>query len=244
MCNQLLNQLIKNRELLLFPDYRCGSLGDISGYGNNPAGYDSVFWDGSGLGFDGTNSYLAIVDSAAVPAEFQDLGNSNDYAVFALANIRNGSSAGAGWWPNSTLMELRRETATTGDQRTPFSFGIESGMLTCGRRDSTGTSERQMGTITVNDGIQHYLAFSMNSDTVDFFVDGLLDVSRTYSSVTGDLSVGSFDPSNLFIGARTDNTGIDLNPLLGYLDLIGVVNRKLTATEHATLYGDLLEMYP
>jgi len=185
-----------------------------------------------GYTFDGTADLMYLTNSGTVDVAYQTIGASDNYTIAVWIKTSGGTGGGASWWANDVIMELREETAS--DIDTAFSFGIESNTLSLGRSDAS-TAEREVGSATVNDGIWHLVCAVVTDDVVDFYIDGALDIQRTYTTVTGDSSVGT-NSSNFFIGSRSTDTGAAGNWFAG--DMMGVKmwGSALTALQIADLY--------
>jgi len=157
--------------------------------------------------FDGIDDNINIYDSETSHLELQDVGNNNDYSIgmWIKTTQENGENTESAWYSEVVLFELRSEK--TDGTHVPFSFGITDGYIEIGRStDYITSAEREMGTEYISDDSWHYVVVSVMNDDVDFYVDGNLDVSKTYSTVTGDCSIG-LDISNMGIASRWKDTG-------------------------------------
>lgn len=233
----IIESLIKEGVLVDYWDFRSRSALSFSKNVNNGV-LDSTYWTGNGLGFNEKDlPAVWIVDSATVPTEYQSIGQSgDDYTVFALVDIKNGSGGSSTWWNDATIFEIRQQNA---DPTLPVSFGISSNKLGFGRRDSSSNNEVELGSSDVNDGL-HFVAAVVDDDDIDFYIDNSLDVSRTFTTATGDCSLGS-STSNITIGSRTTNAGAKGNYIKGIVKSVGIVSRALTVTELSQLYDELKE---
>jgi len=216
---------------------------DFSGEEGDGAKVNGEFYDvncqvGGCITLNGTNQYVDILDSVAGGHAFTDLGNNNDYTISAW--IKTSAAANASetaWRPERVIVDLRQETATS--TKVPFSFGIEDTFLALGRTSNyTTTDERLLGTIAVNDGNWHHVVAIVHGNVVDFYVDGVLDVQRTFTLATGNTSVGSV-VSNMQIGVGSTDTGLkNVNLFLGSLDEVQIYPRALTQRQVQQLYAD------
>jgi len=167
-----------------------------------------VFW-GLGKGqaiFDGVDELADILNSVAGGHDFTTIGNSDNFTIEAWAlTSKAADTSEANWYGEQTIIELRTEEGA--GSHVPFHFGIEDTFIQLGRTDDhTVTPERQIGTIAINDGNWHHLVCAVTDDVVDFYVDRVLDVQRTFTTATGDCSVGS-TTANMQIGCRARDGG-------------------------------------
>lgn len=167
---------------------------------------DSVPSIDKALQFGTTAKYMTVFDSEQVSTAFQSLGNNDSFTVSMLMVGSDSGTTGENYWrPNTGLIELRQQTAT--DTHVPFSIGITNNHIDMGRSSNYVTTwEREEGTVNIGNSAWHTVAVSVNNDTVKFIIDGTLDVTRTFTTATGDCSVGT-TISNLFISTLTNNDG-------------------------------------
>ena len=236
----LIQQLIRNSSFLLWHDYRSSCAkdwGGPAGLNITTYGADLKYGGKNGLICPGTaNSHIFLVDSAAVSGGWQTIGEDGDtYTLFALARVVNGVGASGFWYSNSTYIDLRQQNASP---QVPFNFGIDNSVLSFGRCIG-GIGEHTDAGVTVNDAT-HFVSVTVNDDVVRFFIDGSFISTATFTVITGDCSVSTYNPCNLTIGTRTINPGIPNNWLEGSLASIGVINYNLSDTEVSKLYGELM----
>ena len=194
--------------------------------------------DGS-LDFDWVDNYVDIFDSETVSTKLQSIGDNNNYTLVAWIKTDAAAGTNEGYWRSEqTIIDLVTQLGA-GANRAPFSFGIEDTFICLGRTHYHTTSdERKLGSIAVNDGNWHSLVASIQDDVVDFYVDGVLDVQKTFTVATGDCSVGS-TASNMQIGvaARTDGTK-DKSFFDGSIDEVRISNVARSAGWIATEYNN------
>lgn len=239
---QVFNDLMLNEGLILywpFEEISSPSI-DISGYQNNGDWFSQTtfssqtptvsFINARSIEFDGDDDYIDILDSVAGGHDFTDIGNNNDYTIAVWINSTGGTAGGSNWIPNDVIIELAEQGVT--GIHVPFSFGISSNVLHLGRSNNyTSGDEVELGTVTVNDGEWHHVAAVVTGNTVDFYVDGALDVSRTFVTAIGDVSVANAT-SNMQVGVATTTVGIkNFNDYLGLMDDLRLYNRALSAAE-------------
>ena len=192
---------------------------------------------------DGDSDYIDFINSIAAPAYLQNIGNSNNYSFVCWIKTAGGTGSGSAWYTNDVIIELRVESGAA-DNHVPFNFGVSNNSLALGRTNSdVSGAEEEVGIATINDGLWHQAAFVVIGDTVSFYIDGVLDVSRTFTTATGDCSVGGLT-ANMQMGCRArDNGTKDLNFFVGELDIPVLYNRDLSASEIAQVYREPFCMF-
>ena len=226
-----------------------GQVFDLSGNNNIGifgAGAASPSWVGGKFGatlnFDG-GDYVDIFNSTVVPTIYRPIGNSNNYTLIAW--IKTSAAANGDedyWFCERTIIELREEGGS--GIRLPFSFGILNTVLGLGRTNShTAGAEMETGTVAINDGIWHQVAAVVVGDTVTFYVDGVLDRAQTFTTATGNCSVGT-ETSNMQFGCRARDGGDkDQEFWDGEIDIPMIYNRALTDSKIALLYREPFCMF-
>ena len=156
--------------------------------------------------FDGINDAVIITDSSIVNTSFQSIGNENSYSISAWVNTTSTINTGfTTWYTDFTFTELR--TQTSSGTHCPFYLGMDNGKIFFGRTPNhTSSDERFLSTGTINDGNWKHIVVTINVNALSMYINGSLDSSHTFTTATGDCSVGT-TTSNFQIGARTTNTG-------------------------------------
>lgn len=195
---------------------------------------DLNFTNDRSIEFFGDDDYVDIIDSEVAGRDFKDIGSNNDYTIAAWINTTAGTGNSNNWTPDQVIVELGSQGASA--TRVPFSFGISNNVVALGRTSNyLTTDEVEEGTVTVNDGAWHHVAVVVSGDTVDFYVDGALDVSRTFSTATGDVSTNN-RVVNLQVGIGATNFGVkNFNDFDGLIDDVRIYKRAISATEVSLL---------
>jgi len=221
-------------------------LWDISDRARTGTLHDNAVGVASSIGpaweFDGS-SHAFLFDSIVAPGEWASVGNNDDYTLIIAFNGSNsGTDNGTNWAPRTVLWELRQEAGANSDA--PFCLGIgpadTNDYLVLGRGSGSGgyAGEEEAGTVTVT-GAWHQCCAVVQDDTVNFYVDGIHDVQRTYEDQTGDCSTSS-GTVNMTLGSRATDVG-GTDDTQGFDGLIGYCafyHRALSAAEAAALAHD------
>ena len=158
---------------------------------------------GSARYFNGTSTAVSVFDSETVPAAFQGLSDAIEIEATIVAGAVSGS--GFHWFSEHTIAELREEGAA--GTHVPFSLGVNNSKLTLGVSDNYTTgAEKVVSTTTLVVGQEYVVKVVISGDNYEFFLDGVSDGSGTFSTATGDRSVGA-STSNLTIGVRSKDSG-------------------------------------
>ena len=204
---------------------------------NYPIVKNQAHFSQTAVDFDGSNDAVFITDSGVVPTDFQGMGNSSNYSFSCW--IKTGTSAGAGtyWYCPATIVELRTETSS--GTKVPFSFGIGSNKLWLGRTSnhlSTDEGEYSTDLIVSGAATWKHVAFTMNGDDYVFYINGSASGSGSFTTATGDCSVGT-TTSNFVIGSRTTNTGTLSSAFNGEIDDCSFYNTTLSASDITDIYN-------
>ena len=188
------------------------------------------------LSFDGTNDYIDIVNSSTAPTSLQSLGNSNSYSISSWINTTTTDTYSALWFAGKTILEMRNE-GTTGIH-VPFNLSVSSGKLFFGRSSNyTTSSENYSSTTSVNTGFWVHCITTVDNNTLKLYINGSLDSTHTFTSATGDCSVGS-NTSNFFIGSRSTDGGGNDAYMDGKLSNISIWNTALTSAQVTEIYSE------
>lgn len=191
------------------------------------------------FGSSANSYYVKITDSGTAPTAFQGIGNNDAFTIACW--IKPGTDAGNGdsyWFPARTIVELRKEggAGTTA----AFAFGLSNPTagqryLRIGRADNYVTSNeaKNSNTLLTNSAWSH-VAVVINNDDYTLYVNGISDGSGSFTTATGDCSVGTAT-ANFFIGARTTNTGAVSNEFDGKIADLRIYNAAKTGTEIGNL---------
>ena len=188
------------------------------------------------LDFDGTNDYIDIVNSSTAPTSLQSLGNSNSYSISSWINTTTTDTYSALWFAGKTILEMRNE-GTTGIH-VPFNLSVSSGKLFFGRSSNyTTSSENYSSTTSVNTGFWVHCITTVDNNTLKLYINGSLDSTHTFTSATGDCSVGS-NTSNFFIGSRSTDGGGNDAYMDGSISNCSIWNTELTSAQVKEIYSE------
>jgi len=181
--------------------------------------------------FDGVDDFVDVFDNETVPAVYQSL--SDDITI--EANIWRASSGGSDahvWRVAETVAELR-QIGTSAGLGIPFSFGVDGDKIALGVTDdyTTGSENRQANT-TLSRFTPYHIKVVISGDNYEFFLDGVSDGSGTFTTATGDRSVGA-NSSTLTFGSRSKDSGVrDSNMVDGV-----IWGAKISTDSGATVIG-------
>jgi len=181
--------------------------------------------------FDGTDDIVEVFDNETVPAVYQSL--SDDITI--EANIWRASSGGSDaqvWRIAETVVELR-QIGTSAGLGIPFSFGVDGDKIALGVTDDYTTgSENRQATTTLSLFKPYHIKVVISGDNYEFFLDGVSDGSGTFTTATGDRSVGA-NSSTLTFGSRSKDSGVrDSNMVDGV-----IWGAKISTDSSATVIG-------
>jgi len=181
--------------------------------------------------FDGTNDIVEVFDNEAVPAVYQSL--SDDITIEAhIWRASSGGSDALNWRVAETVVELR-QIGTSAGLGIPFSFGVDGNKMSLGVTDDYTTgSENRQATTTLSRFTPYHIKVVISGDNYEFFLDGVSDGSGTFTTATGDRSVGA-NSSTLTFGSRSKDSGVrDSNMVNGV-----IWGAKISTDSGATVIG-------
>lgn len=218
--SDLINTLIRSNNLVMWHDYRSRSLRDWSGNGNNGTAVNTPKWADGAVQF-GDNS-LQRLQVATGPT-----WNFTNFTFLALA--RRWRPAGGGYATFNACDIIHRVGPVTAD----FAWRLELSGVSSMFYLYDNTLAR--GLIYNNCGNNRLMAINGGDlSAAQLFADGVS--VGTYGAANFNFNTNQV--GNIGIG---NNTAGALPTVLARLGLqaVLVVNRKLTATEHAQIYGEL-----
>ena len=218
--------------------YNGGSPGNLMALSNKPYAYyplgeqarDNTEWQFPNevlqshvFDFDGSNDAIIITDSASVDNILQSIGNANSYSFSFWINTTDSTSLGSpAWYSDVCILELRTQTGS--GTKCPFNIGMNGGKLFFGRTPNHTTSDQFFESTTlINTGEWVHCGITINVNTLKFYINNSLDSTHTFTTATGDCSVGT-TTSNIQIGARTTNSGALSAFLNGELSNLAIWN--------------------
>ena len=227
--------------VLYLPGYPAqgSTIKDFSGSGNDGT-ITGATWTRTGAGlwyldYDGGNDYTFILDSVTGGHSFTGL--SDNITLIAWVEPDAIVDAGANWYPAYVVIELRTETSA--GTHVPFCFGIESSKISLGVTDNHLTNdERVQSSTNLTVDAWQQIAVTISGDDYIFYLNGIADGNGTFSTSTGDRSVGA-TICNLIIGVRTGNTGSTVSgqSFDGAIALLPVFGTTLSASQIASIYN-------
>jgi hypothetical protein len=174
----LIQTLIDASDLVLWHDYRSGSLTDFSGQGNHGTGTD-IDWQGGGVRFNASTSQIAVTDAAELQL--------TELTLIVCGDFRSQS--------NQYLISKRDAGGTNYD----LYIGATAVIL----YDGTNSRSR----ITDVTGAECIAVAATNGETGDVYIDGVLDgaLSDTSSLSVDDapLLVGNYHTGSFQLNAST-----------------------------------------
>lgn len=202
------------------------SAGNANGYATNGAGYGSGLV-GLGFSLDGTNNRVVVPDASAlnfgtnqnfsIEAWIQALptpGNYLGYTVIADKAYPRDASSVVGW-----MFYL--------------SYGKLGFLMSQAPMTSGGASYWESSTASLQDGLFHHVAVTINRTSVSggkLYVDGVMVRNFNPTTEKGDLS----NTAPLRIGNH-NNPDFKCN-FKGIIDELSVYNRELTSNNIAAIY--------
>ncbi|MFA6341041.1 MAG: LamG-like jellyroll fold domain-containing protein [Candidatus Paceibacterota bacterium] len=206
---------------LLF-DTNANPTPDTSGSGNNGTVYGATYATTSGYNdkgaysFDGTNDYINVANSASL-------------------NFDTGDFTIATWIKTSTLADFRNLIYKgAGDGYSGWRFGLDNGVPHILIGDTTGFVSRTFGSVSIANGIWHYLAIAYDRDSVvSAYVDGVLVGTVNIYTKTGSVN----NSASLIIGLSYARYN-------GLLDNIRFYSSALSASDIQNLYAEGVVLHP
>ena len=185
------------------------------------------------LSFDGVDDFLTVRDSKAVPDTFDDWSDAVMLAMATNADDITGTSAG-GFTARRTIFSHREDASiTSAGYRVTLASGYEAGEFRLGFKDSSPLAAVADTAVYDPAANATYVQLSyVDGDVVEARFDGASVISATLSTATGDRSTSS-GPIDIFIGARSTNTGIPTDYFGGAI--YGLIYRNaVPATDEIT----------
>ncbi len=163
-----------------------------------------------GQDFDGSDDHIFILNSKAGGHDFTALSDSISISAWINADAFPNPANPTEWIVDNTVIELRIQGGA-GVNKVPFSFGINNDKVSLGvSSDHTTEDERVTAATTLSTGIDYQIGFSISGDDWILYRNGVSDGSGTFSTATGNRSVG-VTLCNMIMGMRTGNTGNSAN---------------------------------
>ena len=156
--------------------------------------------------FDGINDEVVVADDSKL-----DFGT-GDFSIFL-------------WVKTTTANGV---LVTKGATPNKWEFGVfTGGKLAAYRRDASGNSGWLLSNTAVNDNAWHQVGIIITGTSFDFYIDGVLDVQRTFS-VPGTMD----NSEDLYIAKSAG-----LSVFGGQIDEVSIFNKALTQIEISKLYA-------
>ena len=165
--------------------------------------------------FDGGDNLL-VWNNTTAPTLFQDMSDAISVLLVEKATAISNSSGN--WFNGNTIFELRENSNVSGTG-VPFSIGYSSSKFGFGvTSDYLSDSDVELSsTIT---SAQRLSTSFVNGDDLDVYLNSSSAINTTFTSATGDRSVGSGN-STLAIGSRSRDGGeADTSYFLGTMQEI------------------------
>ena len=195
------------------------------------------------VSYDGGDNLL-IWNNTTAPTLFQDM--SDAISVLLVEKATAISNSGSYWINGNTTMELR-VNISGGDSlcKVPYSIGYESSKFAFGVSSAgINESEQEMsGAIT---SAQRLSASFVNGDNLDVYLNSSSAINTTFTTATGDRSVGT-ENSTFAIGSRSRDGGqADTSYFLGTMQEIVLYksNESANRTGIETNINSHYNIYP
>lgn len=208
----------------------CGNHGKLHGmaFPSTPASGWNPGRKGIGLNFDGVDDSARILNNVAGGHSFTDLSDNITMTVRIKPSVVTGTPLY--WFSANTIIEMR-QSVNGSHAKVPFSFGVANSKLSLGvTDDGISSAEREYGSTVLDVDTRYFVAFTINGDDWEIFLNGVSDGSGTFTISTGDRSVGNI-VSNLQVGARGTDAGTLAANFSGPIDEPRLHNRTLSAKE-------------
>lgn len=211
-------QLIRDGSLVLYHDYRSGTAYDWSGHGNHGEIGADCKWIGNGLSMTtvGGTAYVRVPDDVSL--QFTE-GTWIAFLDPAFHNNKSGSSIIRILFRSTAegVMALAAVLTSATDSRLYFYGDGASSFTNSGVIPSIGAST--------------FLAVNFaNGQKPGFYTNGLFaedgGAVSTITAADGDVYIGNSSSGNAPVG--------------GSMSGAMMINRQLTATEHAKLYSEIV----
>ncbi|MFH1455621.1 MAG: LamG domain-containing protein [archaeon] len=184
----------------------------------------NVTWNRTG-GHDGFGAYDFDGED-----DYIDIGNDLNFTEdFSMATwIKTNASSGvivAKWYASVT--------------KRSYSFRVSSQEINLMLSDDGSRSEGEGGTVNVVDGSWHHVAFSFDesANNVSLYVDGALDTTKVYTTVTGAVHANNAD---VWIGdEQAGSAGGFFN---GTIDDLLIFNHTLSAAQITAFYDNRTDL--
>ena len=192
------------------------------------------------VSYDGGDNLL-IWNNTTAPTLFQDM--SDAISVLLVEKATAISNSNGSWFNGNTTFELRENSNATGTGVT-FSIGYSNYTFGFGVSDNytTNAEIEFSGTIT---SAQRLSASFVNGDNLDVYLNSSSGISTTFTTATGDRSVGTGN-STLVIGSRSRDSGqADTSYFLGTMQEIVLYksNESANRTGIETNINDFYSIY-
>jgi hypothetical protein len=177
------------------------------------------------IDFSAENNYFIIWNNETAPTIFQDM--SDAISVLSLETSYVISGPGYEWFNSETIIELRENSSATGTG-VPFSIGYTDSKFGFGVTDNYTTNDEIKFSNTISLGRRLSISI-VNGDDLDVNLNSVSSIDTSFTSSTGDRSVGSGD-SSLTIGVRTRDGGqIDNDRYAGNMQEIIIYKANQTS---------------
>jgi hypothetical protein len=219
--------------------------GDPVGNANDKSGNDNdatqsvsasrpTYKNDDTIDFDGVDDHLFIVDSQAGGHDFTDWsGAISFHARVTPENINDAGAAGVESLDvGSTIVCLRTEGS---HYLVPFCFGFDEGSLTLGAGTGLGSAAQKVASSSnFTNGVTYDVGFSIDGDDWTIYIDGSATDTGTFTGAAGDRSVGN-NTTNLTFGARSTDSGSDIDQYQGNTSNVVLIDKVLTAQDFSDL---------
>jgi len=184
----------------------------------------NVTWNRTG-GHDGFGAYDFDGDT-----DYIDIGNDLNFSEdFSMAVwIKTNASTG-------TIVSKWRAL----NAKRSYTFRVNSQEINLMLSDDGSRSEGEGGTVNVVDGIWHHVAFSFDEseNNVSLYVDGTLDTTKVYTTVTG-----AIHQNNAEVWIGDEHSGSVGGFFNGTIDDLLIFNHTLSAAQITAFYDNRTDL--
>jgi hypothetical protein len=168
---------------------------------------------GGALNFDGVDDYILVNYDSSLDATS---------ALTISAWVKTSTSNSQA---ELVVNKMKHNSGTATDDS--YAMRIQNGAVAVQASAGAASSIWVPGSLVVNDGQWHHLAYVFDKPTSYLYVDGLFDSGGTYPAMNSNLNNSAHD---LYIGG-SNNNGTPANFFTGIIDDLRIYDSALTAAQ-------------
>ena len=151
--------------------------------------------------FDGSSDHFLVWNNTTAPTVYQNMSDAITVLAVEKATVITGSSIN--WRTANVLLEIRENNSS--DAKVPLNIGYSDSKFGYGVTDDYLTGSELILSSTVT-AIQRLSTSIVNGDDLDVRLNSVAAIDETFTTATGDRSIGA-DNSSFTIGVRTKDGG-------------------------------------